>query len=125
MEVTKKNPNRVEGRKNTYQARLLKIKEKILADTTNTSNVPSNTSNPASNVPSNTSNPTTNPTSSTKSTDVYTYSVGSLAIIVVGLCFFFTPLKARRSRRRLRINSRRKKNLLYSLNVVQRCSNYK
>ena len=93
MEVTKKNPKRVEGGKKAYEARLLKLKEQILSNTSNipsnvhinASNVPTNASNAASNVPSNTSNAAT-----TKSTDVYMYGVRSLAILVVKLCVFYT-----------------------------------
>ena len=36
MEVTKKNPKKVEVGKKAYQARLLKLNEKILASTTGT-----------------------------------------------------------------------------------------
>ena len=100
--VTKKNRKRVKARKKGYQARLLKMKEQILAGTTSTSNpaknVPSNTSNPTTNVPSNTSNAASNVPSNasnaatTKSTDVYMYGVGLVAIRAVELCVF-TPLE--------------------------------
>ena len=62
--VSKKKPKKVKARKKKYQARLLKLKEEILAGTSGT-------------------------TSGTTS-DVYMYGVGCLAIVVVGLCTFYT-----------------------------------
>ena len=122
--VTKKNPKRVEAaeRKGT-QARLMKMKEQILAGST-ASNVPSNTINPTTNVPSNTSNAAT-----TKSTDVYIYSLGLVAVLAVGLCVFFTPLNVKRRYShsklfsKLRINRRKKKSPTFMTNNVVQLGN--
>ena len=55
-QVTKKNPKKVEAGKKGYQARLLKMKEEILAGT----NSGTNGSNPGTNSGTNGSNPGTN-----------------------------------------------------------------
>ena len=91
MERVTKNPKKVKARKKGYQARLLKLKEEILAKdgtTTATNAGTTGTTNTAT-IAGTTG---TNPGSSTKciTTDVYMYGVGSLAILAVGLCIFYT-----------------------------------
>ena len=93
MEGVTKNPKKVEAMgKKGYQARLLKLKEQILADTSAGTNTATNTGTTGTNPCSNTGSTPTTPGTSTKciTTDVYMYGVGSLAILAVGLCVFYT-----------------------------------
>ena len=84
--VTKeKNPNRVAAGKKSYETHMIKLKEDILTNSSNTtSNTPSNTPSTSNATPS-----TSNATPSTsKSYVAHMYGVGILSILAVGLCVF-------------------------------------
>ena len=105
--VTKeKNPNRVAAGKKSYETHMIKLKEDIL---TNSSNTTSNTANDTSNTPSNTpstnnATPSNTPTTTSNTSNVSTsksyvahmYGVGILTVLAVGLCMFYYSIDIKR-----------------------------
>ena len=82
-QVTKKNPKKVEAGKKGYQARLLKMKEEILANT----NSGTTGSNPGTNSGTTGSNP------GTISGTIITYGICLIVILAVGLFYNFKKPK--------------------------------
>ena len=87
--VTKeKNPNRVAAGKKSYETHMIKVKEDILTNSSNTtSNTTSNTPSDTSNTPSATRN--TSNVSTSKSYVAHMYGVGILTVLAIGLCVFY------------------------------------
>ena len=87
MKKVTKTPKKLESVKKGYEARMLKMKEEILANAVTTGSNP--TTNPSTTVSNPGTTAGTSASSITKCTDMYLYGVGSLAILAVRLSLFY------------------------------------
>ena len=87
-----KDPKRLEATRKGREKYMNKLKESILNDakkgSTDTINTSNETTSPAPNESNETTSPTTNAIT-LRSNGAYIYSVGTLAVLAIGVCAFF------------------------------------
>ena len=91
-EKVTKNPKRVEAAHKGRENYMNKLNESILNDAKKGSGDTSNASNETTKATNTVTNPatSTNNATTTRSSDTDVYGVGTLAVLAIGVCVFFT-----------------------------------